>query len=215
MHNCQRLHVCCCMQAPDSASVSRVETTQQHGNKYHQHQTMSDSSESREPPPAPLDISDLWSVQDVLAERVTLTGDREILVAWRPSWIPIGNMEETGPIMRKFRKAPRCTFEAAVGTIVLPVEAGTTLADDCATVAAYAEQEVAEFRARYDAEISGAGNPAVQQRHRETPRKSLGLVAKRASHSKIHKAKKYRKVVQKATTAPHAQPGATATASEV
>ena len=174
---------------------------------------MSDSSESRASPPAPQNISDLWSVQDILAERVTLTGDREILVAWRPSWIPIENMEETGPIMRRFRKAPRCKFVAAEGTIVLPVEAGSTLADDCATVAAYAEREVAEFRARYDAERSGAGNPSVQQRHRETPRKSLGLEAKRASHSKIHKVKKNRKVVQKATTAPHAQHGATATAS--
>ena len=72
-------------------------------------------------------------------------------------------------------------FAAAEGTIILPVEAGSSLADDCATVVAVAEREVAEFRAMYDAERSGAGSPTVQQRHRETPRKSLGLVAKRAS----------------------------------
>ena len=71
-------------------------------------------------------------------------------------------------------------FVAAEGAIVLPVEAGSSLADDCATVAAVAEKEVAEFRARYDAERSGAGSPTVQQRHRETARKTTGRMAKRA-----------------------------------
>ena len=91
----------------------------------------------------------LWDVQDILAERRTANGESEVLVLWKPSWIPKDNMQSDGPVMRRFRQSPKARFGAlsALGTLILPVEPGTSLATACAAVAAKASSDTAIFRA--------------------------------------------------------------------
>ena len=62
-----------------------------------------------QPPSAPQSSDDaLGEVQDILAERTSTTlGCSEVLVVWKPTWIPITNVQD-GPILRKFRAATKC-----------------------------------------------------------------------------------------------------------
>jgi hypothetical protein len=119
-----------------------------------------------QPPSAPQSGDDaLGEVQDILAERTSTTlGCSEVLVVWKPSWIPITNVQD-GPILRKFRAATKCYFLSAAGKLNLPVEPDTALADDIDAVAARTERQL----------------ELQSQRERGTPRKSLGSVAKRAA----------------------------------
>ena len=121
-----------------------------------------------QPPSAPQSSDDaLGEVQDILAERISTTlGCSEVLVAWKPSWIPITNVQD-GPILRKFRAATKCYFLSAAGKLNLPVEPDTALADDIDAAAARTERQL----------------ELQTQRERGTPRKSLGSVAKRAAPS--------------------------------
>ena len=92
-----------------------------------------------QPPSAPPSSDDaLGEVQDILAERTSTTlGCSEVLVVWKPTWIPITNVQD-GPILRKFRAATKCYFLSAAGKLNLPVEPDTALADDIDAVAARA-----------------------------------------------------------------------------
>ena len=121
-----------------------------------------------QPPSTPQSSDDaLGEVQDILAERTSTTlGCSEVLVTWKPSWIPITNMQD-GPILRNFRAATKCYFLSNAGKLLLPVEPDTALADDIDAAAARTERQL-ELQA---------------QRERGTPRKSLGSVAKRAAPS--------------------------------
>jgi hypothetical protein len=72
----------------------------------------------------------MWGVQEILAERKTLFGEVELLVVWKVSWIPKGNVPD-GPVMQAFDEARKCKF--AVGRVMhiqLPIEPKTTLARD-------------------------------------------------------------------------------------
>ena len=109
----------------------------------------------------------LGEVQDILAERTSTTlGCSEVLVTWKPTWIPITNLQD-GPILRKYRHTPKCRFQSAAGKLLLPVEPDTALADDMAAAADKADRQL-ELQA---------------QQERGTPRKSLESVAKRAAPS--------------------------------
>ena len=133
--------------------------------------TMASSSDPSQSPCAatqPLPHSEkFWDVQAILAERHSRfqTGS-EVLVAWKPCWIPIENVPD-GPIMSSYREAPKARFLSSVGKVILPVEPDTALADDVASAAHEADRQI---------------YPQEQQRRaqRGTPRKSLGSVAKRA-----------------------------------
>ncbi len=116
-----------------------------------------------QPPSTPQSSDDaLGEVQDILAERTSTTlGCSEVLVAWKPSWIPITNLE-AGPILRDWRAANKCYFLSAAGKLLLPVEPDSALADDMAAVAAARSERQLELQA---------------QQERGTPRKSLGSVA--------------------------------------
>ena len=72
-----------------------------------------------QPPSAPQSSDDaLGEVQDILAERTSTTlGCSEVLVVWKPSWIPITNVQD-GPILRKFRAATKCYFLSATGKLL-------------------------------------------------------------------------------------------------
>ena len=96
---------------------------------------MSDSSATPSPSSAPCE-GHLWDVQEILAERTSVTGENELLVVWKTSWIPYSNMIADGPVMRRFKNAPKWNFSSAAGAmrIILPIEPGTMLAQDCAVI---------------------------------------------------------------------------------
>jgi hypothetical protein len=91
---------------------------------------------SASPSPSP-SAGNIWDVQEILAERTTSSGDQELLVVWKTSWIPKSDMLADGPAMRLFDVSPKVIFRnSAVREmrIVLPVEPGTVLYDDCAEI---------------------------------------------------------------------------------
>ena len=75
----------------------------------------------------------LWDVAEILAERTTVSGDLEVLVVWKTSWIPKVNMIADGPVLRRFEAERKCSFTAGKNAmrITLPVQPGSTLAADC------------------------------------------------------------------------------------
>jgi hypothetical protein len=119
------------------------------------------------------DSAYLWDVQDILAERTSATtGRAELLVVWKPSWIPKSNMIRDGPVMRRFTEAYKWTWGSVAGDLTLPVEPGTILQQDCDTAFAKAAAK------------NAASDLAAEQRlyckESSTPRKSLGGVSKLA-----------------------------------
>ena len=109
----------------------------------------------------------LWDVQDILAERSSLTGENEVLVVWKPSWEPVSNVKR-GPAMMRFRDTHTWQFTSRTGgmRVMLPVERGTTLAVDRAVA-----QEMAKHPKSDDKQTAAAS--AIG------PRKTLGCKAKR------------------------------------
>lgn len=94
------------------------------------------SAMSASPSPSP-SAGYIWDVQEILAERTTSTGDQELLVVWKTSWIPKPTMLADGPAMRLFHASPKVIFRNSVVremNIILPVEPGSVLADDCAEI---------------------------------------------------------------------------------
>jgi hypothetical protein len=95
--------------------------------------TMSSSSAS---PASTTTSSDgtLWDIQDVIAQRSTIDGRTELLVAFKPTWIPFSDMHSDCPVMRKFKDTIKMVFVCESGTscIELPVEPGSALAQDFA-----------------------------------------------------------------------------------
>ncbi len=119
---------------------------------------------------------DLWEVEAILAERHSKwDGSRnEVLVVWKPEWIPIANVP-AGPVLSNFRAAPKVHFLSSVGKVILPVVPGSALADDVADTDAFFAQEAAAAR-----------DHRAESRERQTPRKSLGGVAKRVAVPRRH-----------------------------
>jgi len=127
-------------------------------------------STSEEAQPIPLGEK-LWDVQAILAERhSSFQSGSEVLVAWKPCWIPIENVP-AGPILSSFRDAAKARFQSSVGTIILPLDADTVLANDVASAVREAERQVLV-------------HDQQQREQRGTPRKSLGCVAKKKTTQK-------------------------------
>ena len=121
-----------------------------------------------------------WDVQAILAERHSAfqTGS-EVLVAWKPCWIPIENVPE-GPLLSSFQEAPKVRFQSSVGKLILPVEPDTALADDVAAAADWSERQIREHREHFQQRSSSMELPKRKRVHGDgTPRKALGSVAKR------------------------------------
>ena len=113
----------------------------------------------------------------------------EVLVAWKPCWIPIENVPE-GPLLINFRDAPKVRFLSSVGKLILPVEPDTALADDVAVAANWSERQIREHREHFQQRSSGMELPKRKRQHGDgTPRKALGSVAKKAASSTRMKAK--------------------------
>jgi hypothetical protein len=122
----------------------------------------------------------VWDVQ-VLAERRMADGESEVLVLWTPSWIAKKYLHSDCPAMRKFKEAPKARFGVAeaLGALILPIEPGTKMADDCAR----AQRQHAAALAT--GECSGADRKAnrnLTQRARKTPQQLDGVAKKTASN---------------------------------
>ena len=147
----------------------------------------SDNSDAQPPPHS----EKFWDVQAILAERHSAfqTGS-EVLVAWKPCWIPIENVPE-GPLLSSFQEAPKVRFQSSVGKLLLPVEPDTALADDVAAAADWSERQIREHREHFQQRSSGMELPKRKRQHGDgTPRKALGSVAKEAAASTTHQSKK-------------------------
>ena len=66
---------------------------------------------------------DNWVVQDILAERTTVTGENEVLVIWKASWIPVANLRD-GPVLRAWRLTPMFTTAAMRMQVMVAMEPG-------------------------------------------------------------------------------------------
>ena len=75
--------------------------------------TDSATASSTSPSSSP-SASYFWDVQEILAERTTFSGDHELLVVWKTSWIPKSNMLADGPVMRRFVEASKVLFRNGV-----------------------------------------------------------------------------------------------------
>jgi hypothetical protein len=122
----------------------------------------------------------LWEVHAILAERTTGSVN-EVLVVWKPDWIPITNVPD-GPVLRQHRDARKCTFISSVGKVILPVEPDSSLEKDMVAAAARMDGMIG---AAHERDMFGSGGAALN-RVRGTPRKSLGSEAKRAAPSTQH-----------------------------
>jgi hypothetical protein len=91
-------------------------------------------------------------VSVILAERRTVNGESELLVLLQPKWILKDAMHPDDPVLRHFRQAPKARFGAlsALGTVVIPVEPGSSLAAACAKIADRAASDRAISRAAID-----------------------------------------------------------------
>jgi hypothetical protein len=120
---------------------------------------MSTAPAEASPSPAPSSSNAcIWDVQDILAERTSVTGENEYLVVWKPSWIPVSNMAD-GPVMHRYESIPKWTYSSAQGSmrLKLPVEPGTVLAEDCAAIVAAADAKNAASKASNRRSTAGIG----------------------------------------------------------
>ena len=109
------------------------------------------------------------SVQDILAARTSAAGDDEVLVVWKPCWVPVSCLKN-GPGIRRYQNAIKWKFTSAVCgmRVILPVVPGTPLAAD--HVVMQQMRNAAKCKHRKDG----------SHEHRPSgPKKSLGAVAKR------------------------------------
>jgi|LauGreDrversion4_2_1035121.scaffolds.fasta_scaffold54171_4 hypothetical protein len=106
--------------------------------------TMSETSAAASPASTNASDGYIWDVQEILAERSSVSGGRELLVVWKTSWIPKENMIADGPIMSRFRVAPKAHFFTPRGTmqLSLAVEPGTSLAQDVAIIASASDMHL-------------------------------------------------------------------------
>jgi hypothetical protein len=128
------------------------------------------------------DSANLWDVQDILAERTSsTTGQRELLVVWKPSWIPKTNMIRDGPVMRRYTEANKWKWVSDAGDLIVPVEPGTTLQQDCDTACAAATAKNA---------LSDLASKQRRYIKAGTPKRSLEGGAKKAPEPSYKKAEK-------------------------
>ena len=110
--------------------------------------------------------SGTWDVQDILAERTSSTGANEVLVVWKPSWIPITNVKP-GDVLDVWKHStPKWTSAAMNMKVMLPMAPDSQLAKDVQHVHAL-------YAARYTLKQHNLLH------HPTGPRKQLGKIAKK------------------------------------
>ena len=97
---------------------------------------MSARSASSSPSPCSND-GFIWDVQEILAERTSVSGENEVLVVWKTSWIPVSNLIADGPVLQQFQSTPKIAFSTCRGSmsVYVPVEPGTQLQADFVEIA--------------------------------------------------------------------------------
>jgi hypothetical protein len=123
----------------------------------------------------------LWDVQDILLERTSLTGENEVLVVWKPEWIPVSNVQPNGAAMRRFRATPSWPFTSrSCGMrILLPVEPNTTRAVDQSVMQQLAKRSKRSREEPGPPAATHFGGSAAVAPHATGPRQELGSTAKR------------------------------------
>ncbi len=104
----------------------------------------------------------MWDVQEILAERTSITGTNEVLVVWKTSWIPKANMIADGPVMNRFEGERKWKFVSSAGTLLLPVQPGTTLAVDCATAVALRKSAPARSLSESEGQMGQRQTPTTE-----------------------------------------------------
>ena len=104
-------------------------------------------------PPSDSD-SHMMLPQYVMAERINVSGESEVLVVWKPNWIPTADMADM-QVYDDFKKATHCKFNSMVGSLTLPVDRGSKLAEDMYNLADKATKQIAKFRT----DMAGASVP--------------------------------------------------------
>jgi hypothetical protein len=119
----------------------------------------------------------LWLVQDILAERTSLTGDKELLVVWKPSWEPASNVQH-GPAMTLFRATPKWEFTSCTRgmRVLLPVERNMIQRNTALAVDRAGAKQKTHPKSGGDPQSGGEQQSAASA---SGPRKSLGIKSKR------------------------------------
>ena len=108
-------------------------------------------------PQAPSDSdSHIMIPLSVLAERKSLSGESEVLVVWQPNWIPSADLWGMQSY-DVFQRASHCKFSSMIGSLTLPVDRGSKLADDVSIVADKASKQISRFRT----DMAGASAPQI------------------------------------------------------
>jgi hypothetical protein len=126
---------------------------------------------------------DLWEVQDILAQRLTLSGEIEYLVVWRSTWTA-ADLVKDGPVLRHWHEAAKFKTGGSMA-ITLPVVRGTQLFSDCRQICL---KRAALGNATDSRSVLGAAcaSPRVPDHNANLvvgPRKQLGSAAKRVSRN--------------------------------
>ena len=89
-----------------------------------------------------------WEVSEIIAERTSVTGENEVLVIWKSSWIPVSQLHEAGPVVRRWAQVPKWRSTVPHGMeLQLPAESGSHLGKDMAFMAAAKAREKAQHQA--------------------------------------------------------------------
>jgi hypothetical protein len=126
------------------------------------------------------DCSSVWEVQDILAQRFTLSGEIEYLVVWRSTW-SAADLVKDGPVLRHWLAAKKFKSGGAMA-VTLPVVRGTQLYSDCRILRQRAAQRAAPESPRLlgSACVSTlVPAPVPRPSLAVGPRKQLGSSAKR------------------------------------
>jgi len=116
--------------------------------------TMANISSNAPLSPSSDSDSHIMLPQYVMAERISLSGEGEVLVVWKPNWIPTADILDM-QVYDDFKKATHCKFNSMVGSLTLPVDRGSKLADDLSSFADKATKQIAKFRT----DMAGASAP--------------------------------------------------------
>ncbi len=112
------------------------------------------------------DQTPLWDVQEILAERSSATGANEVLVVWKPCWIPMANVQE-GYVKEAWEQTRKWTASAMTMQVMLAVEPDSQLERDIKYVE---KARAAMFAAQQDRALSAKHRQSAPQ----GPRKQLG-----------------------------------------
>jgi hypothetical protein len=129
----------------------------------------------------------VWEVLDIVAERTSLTGENELLVMWKPTWVPTSNVAD-GDILERFKSGAKLKFVHTSSNmrIMIPVGPGTTMAADCTmihnreqnlgrgkTITAHFASAVDDSNGPDIARSSSSKRPLSPSRHENSAPKSI------------------------------------------